>query len=142
MEQTKGLTVGILTVLEDDANAAPQHVVSVAVVVEEEIILQDLPDLPTAFAYLFGLIYALNLEYPKDLRYTFETVQKVFMELGADLSARVRSLKNKLLQWIHKLTDNARSLLTSEHHANLVFLLLSNLMYLELPLSYICFALY
>ena len=39
-----------------------------------------------------------NMKYPKDLRYTFETVRKVFMELGTDLSARVRSLKNKLLQ--------------------------------------------
>ncbi|XP_049900262.1 uncharacterized protein LOC126390144 isoform X2 [Epinephelus moara] len=97
-EQTKGLTVGILTVLGEDNSAAPKSVVSVAVVVEEEIVLQDLPDLPTAFAYLFGLIYALNLKYPKDLRYTFETVQKVFMELGTDLSARVKSLKNKLLQ--------------------------------------------
>ncbi|XP_057675416.1 uncharacterized protein LOC130905771 [Corythoichthys intestinalis] len=97
-EQTKGLTVGILTVLEDDDTTVPQSVVSVAVVVEEEIVLQDLPDLPTAFAYLFGLIYALNIQYPKDLKYTFETVQKVFMELGADLSARVRSLKNKLVQ--------------------------------------------
>ncbi|CAB1439234.1 unnamed protein product [Pleuronectes platessa] len=26
------------------------------------IVLQDLPDLPTAFAYLFGLIYSLNLQ--------------------------------------------------------------------------------
>lgn len=97
-EQTKGLTVGILTVLEDDDRTMPQSVVSVAVVVEEEIVLQDLPDLPTAFAYLFGLIYALNLKYPKDLRYTFEAVQKVFMKLGTDLSARVRSLQNKLLK--------------------------------------------
>lgn len=97
-EQTRGLVVGILTVLEDDTSAAPQNVVNVAVVVEEQIVLQDLPDLATAMAYLFGLIYALNLRYPKELRYTFETVQKVFMELGTDLSARVRSLKNKLLQ--------------------------------------------
>ncbi|XP_037620066.1 uncharacterized protein LOC119484944 isoform X3 [Sebastes umbrosus] len=97
-EQTKGLIVGILTVLEDDDSSAPATVINVAVVVEEDIVLQDLPDLPTAFAYLFGLIYALNLQYPKELRYTFETIQKVFMELGTDLSARVRSLKNKLLQ--------------------------------------------
>ncbi|XP_074503184.1 uncharacterized protein LOC141774421 isoform X1 [Sebastes fasciatus] len=97
-EQTKGLIVGILTVLEDDDSSAPATVINVAVVVEEDIVLQDLPDLPTAFAYLFGLIYALNLQYPKELRYTFETIQKVFMELGTDLSARVRSFKNKLLQ--------------------------------------------
>ena len=97
-EQTKGLIVGILTVLEDDDSSAPATVINVAVVVEEDIVLQDLPDLPTAFVYLFGLIYALNLRYPKELRYTFETIQKVFMELGTDLSARVRSFKNKLLQ--------------------------------------------
>lgn len=97
-EQTKGLIVGILTVLEDDNSAAPQSVTSVAVVVEEEIVLQDLPDLPTAFAYLFGLIYTLNFKYPKDLRYTFETVHRVIMDLGTDVSARVKSLKNKLLQ--------------------------------------------
>ncbi|XP_074500250.1 uncharacterized protein LOC141772765 isoform X1 [Sebastes fasciatus] len=96
-ELTKGLIVGILTVLEDDDSSAPATVINVAVVVED-IVLQDLPDLPTAFAYLFGLIYALNLQYPKELRYTFETIQKVFMGLGTDLSARVRSLKNKLLQ--------------------------------------------
>ncbi|XP_037649834.1 uncharacterized protein LOC119502737 [Sebastes umbrosus] len=97
-EQMKGLIVGILTVLEDDDSSAPATVINVAVVVEEDIVLQDLPDLPTTFAYLFGLIYALNLQYPKELRYTFETIQKVFMELGTDLSARVRSFKNKLLQ--------------------------------------------
>ncbi|XP_074500282.1 uncharacterized protein LOC141772779 [Sebastes fasciatus] len=97
-EQTKGLIVGILTVLEDDDSSASATVINVAVVVEEDIVLQDLPDLPTAFAYLFGLIYALNLQYPKELRYTFETIKKVFMGLGTDLSARVRSLKNKLLQ--------------------------------------------
>lgn len=97
-EQTKVLIVGILTVLEDDDRTMPQNVLSVAVVLEEEIVLQDLPDLPTVFAYLFDFIYALNIKYPKDAKYTFETVQKVFMKLGTDLSARVRFLKNILLQ--------------------------------------------
>ena len=69
-----------------------------AVIVEEHIVLQDLSDLPTAVACLFGLICALNLQYPKEMRYTFKTIQKVFMVLGNGLSARVRSLQNKLLQ--------------------------------------------
>ncbi|XP_035531608.1 uncharacterized protein LOC118338407 [Morone saxatilis] len=67
-EQTKGLTVGILTVLEDDDSSGPASVINVAVTVEEAIVLQDLPDLLIAFAYLFGLIYVLNLQYPKELR--------------------------------------------------------------------------
>nr|XP_054591579.1 uncharacterized protein LOC107373993 [Nothobranchius furzeri] len=95
-EQTRGLSVGILTVLEDNWTSPVVNVMNLAVVVEETIILQDLPDLPTAFGFVFGLIYVLNLQYPKDLRYTFETVQKIFMGLGTDLSARVRSLKNRL----------------------------------------------
>ncbi|KAK5618739.1 hypothetical protein CRENBAI_012654 [Crenichthys baileyi] len=96
-EKTNGLTVGILTVLEDDGASPATNVTNLAVV-EETIILQDLPDLPTAFAYLFGLIYTLNLQYRKDLRYTFETIQKIFMGLGTHFSARFSSVKNRLLQ--------------------------------------------
>lgn len=94
----KGVKVGILTVLEDDVGpASVPTVVNIAVVLEEDIILADLPDLPTAFAYLFGLLYGLNMEFPKDLKYTFETVQHIFMELTPTCSKRVRSLKTKLL---------------------------------------------
>ena len=95
-EKTRGLIVGILSVMEDHSSA-PARLQNVAVVLEEHIVLQDLPDLPTALALLFGLIYALNIQFPKELRYTFEMFQKIFLELGTDLSARVRSLKNKLL---------------------------------------------
>ena len=87
--------MGILSVMEDQSSAPAR--LQNAVVLEEHIVLQDLPDLPTALALLFGLIYALNIQFPKELRYTFEVFQKIFLELGTDLSARVRSLKNKLL---------------------------------------------
>ena len=86
--------MGILTVLEDDSSSARSTVNSIAVILEEGIVLQDLPDLPTAFAYLFGLIYVLNLQYPKDLRYTFETIQKLFMDLGTDLQGSDPSKTN------------------------------------------------
>ena len=58
--------MGVLAVLEDDdaPNAQPT-VINIAVVLEESIVLTDLPDLPTAVAYLFGLMYAFNMEYPK-----------------------------------------------------------------------------
>lgn len=60
-------------------------------------VLADLSDLPSAFAYLFGLLYGLNMEFPKELRYTFEVVQHIFMELTPNCSRQVRSLKTKLL---------------------------------------------
>ncbi|XP_039885622.1 uncharacterized protein LOC120732237 [Simochromis diagramma] len=95
---TRGVTVGILTVLEDYVGPNSQStVVNTTIVLEEDIILDDLPDLPTAFAYLFGLLYGLNMEFPKELKYTFEAVKHIFMELTSTCSQRIRSFKTKLL---------------------------------------------
>uniref|UniRef100_A0A9J7ZUW5 Uncharacterized protein n=1 Tax=Cyprinus carpio carpio TaxID=630221 RepID=A0A9J7ZUW5_CYPCA len=95
---TKGVKIGILTVVEDDVAAVTSlpTVINLAIILEEAIVLQDITDLPAAFAYLFGLLYALNMEYPKELKYTFEVIQKIFMDLGGTCSARVQSLKSKL----------------------------------------------
>lgn len=93
----KGVTVGILYVLEDCvAEASSSKIQNIALILEESIVVDDLPDTPTALAYLLGLLYALNISYPEDLKYTFETLQKVFMEIGPKCSNRVRSLKKKL----------------------------------------------
>ncbi|KAM4528845.1 uncharacterized protein V3H82_027094 [Fundulus diaphanus] len=91
-EQTEGIKIGVLTVLDDD-----DAVINIAVVLEETIVLNDIPDTPTALAFLFGLLYALNMEFPKDSRYTFETIQHIFMEMSTNCSQRVRSFKTKLL---------------------------------------------
>uniref|UniRef100_A0A3B3R0R8 Uncharacterized protein n=1 Tax=Paramormyrops kingsleyae TaxID=1676925 RepID=A0A3B3R0R8_9TELE len=68
-----------------------------SVVLEGVIILHDLPDLSTAFAYHFGLLYAMNIEYTKTIKYTFEAIQTIFFELGFRCSQCVRTLKTKLL---------------------------------------------
>ncbi|KAG9277981.1 hypothetical protein AMEX_G5761 [Astyanax mexicanus] len=97
-EQTKGVKMGVLTVLDDDdAPSLMPTVASIAIVLEEAIVLTDVPDLPTAFAYLFGLLYSLNIEFPKEHKYTFETIQHIFMDLTPTCSQCVRSLKTKLL---------------------------------------------
>ncbi|KAK0151757.1 hypothetical protein N1851_006857 [Merluccius polli] len=74
----RGVTVGILTILEEDDPAVSPNVRHWAVVLEGSIVLHDLPDLSTAFAYLFGLLYAMNIDYPKEMKYTFEAIQSIF----------------------------------------------------------------
>ncbi|KAL0149471.1 hypothetical protein M9458_055259, partial [Cirrhinus mrigala] len=39
-------------------------------------------DLPQAICLLFGLIYALDLNYPKSLTNTFDFIQRVLMSMG------------------------------------------------------------
>lgn len=63
----------------------------VGIIVEGCTVLQHLRDVANGCATLFGLIYCLNLSYPKDLRYTFEFLQKVLMGLdGNKLSTKVQ----------------------------------------------------
>ncbi|KAF7709836.1 hypothetical protein C0J45_23067, partial [Silurus meridionalis] len=92
---TRGVKIGVLTVVEDDVGTPVllATVINRAIILEQAIVLQDIPDLPETFAFLFSLLYALNMEYPKELKYTFEFIQKIFMDLGGTCSARVRSLK-------------------------------------------------
>jgi len=95
---TKGVSVGILYVMEDnDQTTSSPMIQNIAVVLEEVVVLEDVPDTSTALAYLFGLLYALNFSYPKNLKYTFDAIQNLFMELGSGSTQRVLSLKNKLL---------------------------------------------
>ncbi len=71
----------------------------VRIIVEGVQVLQELRDVANACALLFGIIYDLNLSYPSDLRYTFEFIQKILMELDAHrLSNQIQVLKNKLLE--------------------------------------------
>lgn len=93
--QTKGMKIGIMEVKDSTANSGSDpKVVNVAVVLEEEVVMDNLGDFTNALMILFGLLYALNMEYPDDLKYTFEAVQKVEKEC----TVRVQSFKNRLLQ--------------------------------------------
>ncbi|XP_060943526.1 uncharacterized protein LOC133020823 isoform X2 [Limanda limanda] len=92
----EGASVAIHTILDDEADIS--HARDHAVVLEGGIVLHEMENLSSAFAYLFGLLYALNINYPKQLRYTFEAIQTIFFELGGSrCSQRTRSLKTKLL---------------------------------------------
>ncbi|KAM6952219.1 uncharacterized protein PEZ65_010509 isoform 2-T2 [Lycodopsis pacificus] len=92
-----GLLIGHEGTLQD---AFPLEVFNVAVVAEEKIILHKLGDIPTGFAMLMAAIYCLNLEYPRNMKFTCEFLQRVIMNIKPDqCSARVHGLRNKLLRY-------------------------------------------
>lgn len=58
----------------------PQDVV---IVLEGVEVMGELGNVVFAVTMLLGLVYSLNLSYPLELRYTFEVLQKILMELDA-----------------------------------------------------------
>ncbi len=89
-------TVGIYVVKTCDASDNPEDI---GVVLEGQIVLHELDNVAFAVAMLFGFMYVLNLNYPTELKYTFEVLQKVVMELdGNTLSKKTQVLKNRLYQ--------------------------------------------
>ena len=70
----------------------------IGIVIDGTKVLTGLGNFPKACAMLIGLTYAVDLAYPKELKYTFEAFQKLFLELDClKLSPKVNSLKSKLL---------------------------------------------
>ncbi|XP_059408507.1 uncharacterized protein LOC132142564 [Carassius carassius] len=95
-----GMKMGILEVVSSNSSTSRSlsDVVNVAIVLEEEVVLENMGDFVSAFIVLFGMLYALNMEYNKDLRYTFEFIQKVFLNMGTECSKKVQTLMSKLLE--------------------------------------------
>lgn len=90
------MTTVRIYVVKDTANSEPSDV---GIVIEGVVALRDLENVALASAMLFGLFYALNMHYPTKLRYTFEVIQKIIMEVDAgELSGKVQILKTKLHQ--------------------------------------------
>uniref|UniRef100_A0A667YIZ5 Uncharacterized protein n=1 Tax=Myripristis murdjan TaxID=586833 RepID=A0A667YIZ5_9TELE len=89
-EAIEETTVGIY-VIKQNASDKPEDI---GIVLEGQTVLQDLDNLAFAAAMLFGLLYALNLNYPAELKYTFEVLQKIVMKLeGNTLSKKAQFSK-------------------------------------------------
>lgn len=92
--------VALVTAVTDDtADAVHFSPANISIVVEDSVVMSDIPNLADAFALLFGWIYALHLDYPKKLIHTFTFIQKILMGLddGKPLKPCLLSLKNDLL---------------------------------------------
>uniref|UniRef100_A0AAR2JIM3 Uncharacterized protein n=1 Tax=Pygocentrus nattereri TaxID=42514 RepID=A0AAR2JIM3_PYGNA len=91
-------TMGIYTVRAEGYGIGDGRFADV-VVLEGVEVLHNLQSVSHACMMLYGLIYALNLSYPKSLKRTFEVYQKILMDLDSTrLSPKVHSLKLQLLQ--------------------------------------------
>ncbi|KAJ3591396.1 hypothetical protein NHX12_009341 [Muraenolepis orangiensis] len=77
----KGMQVGLLIGYEGEWDAIPHEVFNVAVVAEETIVLYNLKDVACSFAMLMGIIYCVHLEYPQDMKYSFEVLQRGVMKI-------------------------------------------------------------
>ena len=94
---SEDLAVQSLKIYSTKANTA-EDPDNIGIVVDGVKVLTALGNFPRACSLLVGLAYAVNLAYPKELRYTLEVFQKLLLGLDSSkLSPKVNSLKNKLL---------------------------------------------
>ncbi|RXN37304.1 sterile alpha motif domain-containing 3-like isoform X2 [Labeo rohita] len=77
--QWKYLDLGILLVEREGAvSPSSLHLnpASFKIVIEGEVVMKSIKDLPKAMCLLFGLTYALHLSYPKPMKNTFQFIQQ------------------------------------------------------------------
>ncbi|XP_023815492.1 uncharacterized protein LOC110014540 isoform X1 [Oryzias latipes] len=87
-------SVGILCLGQENTQLNPSRV---GIILEGSVVMDELSNLPQAFCVLFGLIYALHLDYPKCMKNTFNFIQQVMLKLGkSELVPKIQTLKNQL----------------------------------------------
>ena len=87
--------VGVLSVMTEDT---PPKISSTAIIFEGNLVLDEILSHAQALCLLFGLMYALHLDYPKGMKNTFEFIQKILLNLGQQkLNPKLQTLKNALL---------------------------------------------
>lgn len=101
--ETTDTPLALFSVDPDSTGSISLSPENISIVIEDEVVMGELPKLADAFMLLFGLIYALHLDYPKKLTHTFTFIQKMLLCLDDNkpLKPCLLSLKNDLLKdWI------------------------------------------
>ena len=84
-------------VIRKEGEGLQQPPEDIGIVIEGVEVLHELTSVASACALLLGLIYTLNLAYPKPLRFTIEVLQKVIMQLDQHkMSPKLHNLHSKL----------------------------------------------
>lgn len=85
-------------VIRKEGEGLEEPPADIGIAIEGVQVLHELTSVASACAMLLGLIYAINLAYPKPFRFTFEVLQKIFLELDQHkMSPKVQHLYNKLI---------------------------------------------
>ncbi|KAL4006538.1 RNA-binding protein 26 [Sarotherodon galilaeus] len=92
LRSTAATVMGIYTIRREGV----QEPEDVGVVIEGTTVMNNLGSVIMAFIILFGLIYALDLSYPNDLKYTFEFCQILMNLDGQRLSTKMQQMKLKM----------------------------------------------
>lgn len=88
-------TMGIYVINKEGGEM--RHCDDIGIFVEGVIILNNCGSVARACAMMLGVIYALNMAYPKELRYYYEFLQKVLFRMDAEkLSPQILGLRNKI----------------------------------------------
>ena len=94
------INIGILLVEQEGAMLSSSlhlYPASLKIIIEGQVVMGNTEDLPRAVCLLFGLAYALHLNYPKSMKHTFQFIQQVLLSLGqSELKPRLQTLKNQL----------------------------------------------
>ena len=102
-EALECFTVGVLTVVSEDSphegqSSVDLQPISNAIILEGDIVMDNIKNLPQAVCLLFGLAHALLLDYPKCMANTLNFIQTVMLGLGKkNLPPKLLTLKNSLL---------------------------------------------
>ncbi|XP_077075806.1 uncharacterized protein LOC143728828 [Siphateles boraxobius] len=92
----RDLDVGILLIEREGAVlTSSQHLSPASLkIIEGEVMMDNIQDLPQAMWILFRLMNALHLNYPKTMKLTFQFIQQVLLSLGhTDLKPKLQTLK-------------------------------------------------
>uniref|UniRef100_A0A3Q2QU28 Uncharacterized protein n=1 Tax=Fundulus heteroclitus TaxID=8078 RepID=A0A3Q2QU28_FUNHE len=68
-----------------DPDVDPEHI---EIVFDGVEVLSALKNVPITMAMFLGLVYALNISYPPETKYTCQAVQKIIMEIGSSFGRK------------------------------------------------------
>lgn len=71
-------TMGVYVINKKGGEIGAQD--DIGIYVEGEVILDNIGSVAQACAMMLGVIYVLNMAYPKELKYSYEFIKKVLLK--------------------------------------------------------------